>query len=52
MANRDAFDEGYDAYWDGIAAEDNPYDQGTEESHAWNEGWQKARQHDLDERDG
>jgi hypothetical protein len=27
MTDNDAYDEGYDAYWDGIKCEDNPYDQ-------------------------
>jgi ribosome modulation factor len=49
MSTDDAFDEGYDAYWDGVDAIDNPYDEGTEERRSWEEGWRAARQHDYDE---
>lgn len=27
MVDQDAYDEGYDAYWEGVAREDDPYDQ-------------------------
>jgi hypothetical protein len=30
IANRQAHDEGYDAYWDGVDVSDNPYDKETE----------------------
>ena len=28
MTERYAYDEGYNAYWDGLKRNDNPYDQG------------------------
>jgi ribosome modulation factor len=52
MTNMQAYDEGYDAYWDGVDEGDNPYDEGTDERRSWNEGWLKARQHDYDESEG
>jgi ribosome modulation factor len=52
MANNEAFDEGYDAYWNGVDAEDNPYEQETEDSRRWQEGWTEARNHDYDESEG
>jgi ribosome modulation factor len=53
MAHREAFDEGYDAYWEGRDREDNPHDveQETENHNAWEEGWRAARKHDYDEDD-
>jgi ribosome modulation factor len=47
----DAFDEGYDAYWDGVDVSDNPYDEETEERGSWEAGWHAARRHDYDEDD-
>ena len=52
MTNYDAFEEGYDAYWEGVDVSGNPYDKGTEERRSWEEGWRKARQHDYDESEG
>ena len=56
MTDHDAFDEGYDAYWDGLDREDNPYDPGQEADAAkrqsWEDGWREARKHDYDESDG
>jgi len=52
MPPNDAFEEGYDAYWDGSDVEDNPYDEGTENHLSWNRGWSKAREHDYDESEG
>ena len=53
MTNRDAYDEGYDAYWDGLDREGNPYDQEKEleKRNSWEEGWRDARKHDYDEDD-
>ena len=31
MSTAATYDEGYDAYWDGIDAGDNPYDEDTDE---------------------
>jgi hypothetical protein len=50
MSANDAFDEGYDAYWDGIG--DNPYDEETRERRRWEVGWRAARRHDYDESEG
>jgi ribosome modulation factor len=54
MTNRDAYDEGYNAYWDGVDLEDNPYEQEKEPEKrgSWEEGWRKAREHDYDESEG
>ena len=54
MPNTEAYDEGYDAYWDGVAHEDSPYDpvKEPEKRRSWDEGWRAARKHDYDEKDG
>lgn len=52
MPANDAFDEGYDAYWDGRDVSDNPYDEETEERRHWEDGWRAARKHDYDESEG
>jgi ribosome modulation factor len=52
MAANDAFDEGYDAYWDGADVTDNPYKEHTDDHRSWEEGWRAARQHDYDESEG
>jgi hypothetical protein len=52
--NRDAYEVGYDAYWDGADVSENLYNQETEavEYRSWEEGWRKAREHDYDESEG
>ena len=54
MTANDAYDEGYDAYWDGLQRDANPYDQqrDPDEHESWLEGWRAARIHDYDESDG
>jgi ribosome modulation factor len=54
MTNVQAYDEGYDAYWDGIDKGENPYDMETEtvQRDSWEKGWREARKHDYDESDG
>ncbi len=54
MNNHDAYEEGYDAYWDGADSSDNPYDEAEEADArlAWEQGWRKAREHDYDESEG
>ena len=49
-----AYDNGYDAYWDGLDRDDNPYDQDQEpeQRNSWDEGWRAARKHDYDESEG
>ena len=54
MVDCDAYDEGYDAYWDGTDHEENPYDEekDRQQRQSWDEGWRAARRHDYDEGDG
>jgi ribosome modulation factor len=54
MPHNAAYDEGYDAYWDGGQREENPYDpeKQPQEHAAWREGWEQAQQHDYDESEG
>jgi hypothetical protein len=52
MIDNDAFDEGYDAYWDGVEVSDNPYEEDTDGHRSWEEGWRAARKHDHDESEG
>jgi len=54
MTNHEAYEEGYDDYWDGLGREDNPYEpeKEPEKNRSWEEGWLAARKHDYDERDG
>jgi len=49
MTDHEAYDFGYDAYWDGVDIEDNPYDQEKEAEKflSWMNGWRKARTHDT-----
>lgn len=53
MTDSGAFGTGYDAYWEGIASDDNPCDQESEpEKHlSWHQGWREAQKHDYDESD-
>lgn len=44
----DAFEAGYDAYWDGDRAEDNPFKPETPDWRAWKEGWSQAANEDED----
>jgi pSer/pThr/pTyr-binding forkhead associated (FHA) protein len=57
MTAIDAFGAGYDAHWDGVDLEDNPYDQTThaDEFESWVKGWRQAalkRDYDESERRG
>jgi ribosome modulation factor len=54
MTDRQAYDEGYDAYWDGMDVSDNPYNKETEaiQQDSWKAGWREARKHDYDENEG
>ncbi len=51
--NYEAYDIGYDAYWEGAELTDNPYDPKEEADayQSWEEGWRKARVDDYDEDD-
>ena len=52
--NNEAYDEGYDAYWEGVDVSENPYNEKKEADARllWELGWRKARQHDYDESEG
>ena len=52
--DNEAYDIGYDAYWDGAEVTENPYDADDEADSfkSWEDGWRKAREHDYDEGDG
>ena len=52
--NQEAYDIGYDAYWEGAETTDNPYDpeEDAEAFRSWEDGWRKARVHDYDETTG
>ena len=53
MSTTDAFEEGYDAYWDGVDAGGNPYGEDEpKERQGWESGWRAARKHDYDESEG
>jgi hypothetical protein len=53
MTDTDAYEEGYDTYWDGGDASENPYDEKEEPDArlAWEQGWRKAQEQDYDESD-
>jgi len=51
MTYHDAFEEGYNAYWEGADVSRNPYEEETEERRSWEDGWRSARKHDYDESD-
>ena len=46
MTRETAVREGYDAYWDGVDSDDNPYIFETDEHYAWDEGWSQAQLED------
>jgi ribosome modulation factor len=54
MTSNDAHEEGYDAYWEGVDAGENPYDEEKDADArlSWEQGWRKAREHDYDESEG
>ena len=39
--------DGYQAYWDGVAADGNPYPPGTEQWRSWKDGWAQAQLEDF-----
>lgn len=51
MADEEAFQQGYDAYWDGVDCDDNPFISETDQHYSWDEGWSQAQLED-DEADG
>jgi len=46
MSQDDAFEAGYDAYWDGGDPEDYPFKADTPERRTWDEGWAQAEMED------
>jgi len=52
MTDHNAFDEGYDAYWDGLDVSVNPYEVDTDGHRSWEAGWKAARRPDYDESEG
>lgn len=55
MTDPEAYDEGYDAYWEGLDVSDNPYENNEADAakrESWEAGWRAARQHDYDESEG
>jgi ribosome modulation factor len=52
MTDHDAFEEGYNAYWEGVDVSDNPYEEDTDGHRSWEKGWRAARKHDYDESEG
>ena len=52
MSDEFAYEDGYDAYWEGDEVSDNPYAPGTDGHRSWEAGWLAARQHDYDESEG
>ena len=51
MSTADGFEDGYDAYWEGMDLSGNPHDENSGEYRLWENGWRAARKHDYDERD-
>lgn len=49
MSSNEAFEEGYGAYWARLDPDDNPYQPGTPERLAWDEGWSQAQLEDNEE---
>ena len=53
MSHNNAYDEGYDAYWDGVDCIDNPFgEEELDNREQWESGWRVARKHDYDESEG
>ncbi len=54
VSTNDAFEDGYNAYWEGVDVSDNPYDKNTDaaQRESWEAGWRAARKHDYDESEG
>jgi hypothetical protein len=48
MSENRAFQEGYDAYWDGVDPDDNPYRSESAEHFSWDEEWSQAELEDDD----
>ncbi len=43
------FNEGFDAYWDGVMYEQNPYQMNSIEYQRWADGWISAEERDCTE---
>lgn len=46
MSNSRAYEKGYDAYYDGLGCEDNPYNANGVEFSDWEDGWSSAYNED------
>ena len=46
MTDDPAYQEGYDAYWDDVDPDDNPYPSGIDEHWSWDRGWSQAQLED------
>ena len=42
MSDDPIHDEGYEAYYEGVEAEGNPYQEGTTNHDSWKAGWDEA----------
>jgi ribosome modulation factor len=45
---KDAYQEGYDAYWAGARLSENPYPRESHEASSWHDGWYQAREEDCE----
>lgn len=52
MLDNDAFEDGYDAYWENMNLSGNPYEEDEEGHRSWKDGWRVARKHDHDHSEG
>jgi hypothetical protein len=43
-----AYGLGYDEYWEGVDASDNPYEEGSDGHRSWEQGWRMGREFDED----
>ncbi len=48
MLDDNAFEDGYEAYWEGVDPDDNPFSPGTAHASSWDEGWSQAQLEDAD----
>jgi len=52
MPDNAAFEEGYDAHWEGVDISENPHREETGERCSWEEGRRASRKDDYDESEG
>jgi hypothetical protein len=46
--DNEAYDLGYDSYWERIDEGDNPYDEDSDGHRSWEQGWRMGREFDED----